>query len=384
MSECGLRIKRSEIPRAGKGLFAARDFNRGEIISKNTGDLADDSDKFKGSKYILDMTEGDDPPFLFVDAARTNTAPARLINAPLVSGHPANCKFELDYDAQVARIVAIRHINKGEEFYINYGTDFWKGIKKQAKRRRKAAAPRVSREARRAVHRDSFSSSICALSTGHELPKTDPFTVKEAQRRSDWPQWQQAMQKEQDSLRERKVYTIAPSVPRGSRTIDTKWVFKLKRDSSGKPVRYKARLVVRGFQQREGVDFDQVYAPTVSYSSLRLLLAIAAAEQLEITAMDVETAYLYAPLEPQHKIFISTPVGFTGPETNNILRLDRALYGLKQGAHQWNRILDQALRNLGFSATTFYDECVYTKASRSGKLIYVTVYVDGILHDWHV
>lgn len=65
-------------------------------------------------------------------------------------------------------------------------------------------------------------------------------------------------------------------LPPGRQAISAKWVFKLKRGPSGEIVRYKARLVARGYAQRPNVDYTETYSPVVRYESVRALLAIAA------------------------------------------------------------------------------------------------------------
>ena len=85
-------------------------------------------------------------------------------------------------------------------------------------------------------------------------------------------------------------------IPRHAKPITTKWVFRPKCDINGNIVKYKARLVARGFEQVYGRDFDETYSPVTRLSSLRLLFALASQFSLVLFQMDVETAFLNAPL----------------------------------------------------------------------------------------
>jgi hypothetical protein len=90
--------------------------------------------------------------------------------------------------------------------------------------------------------------------------------------------------------------------------VGSKWVFKVKRKANGEVDRYKARLVVQGYSQTYGVDYEEVFAPVARYSSIRTLLALANAHDLEIHQMDVTTAFLNGSLE--HDIYMEQPEAF--------------------------------------------------------------------------
>jgi hypothetical protein len=102
--------------------------------------------------------------------------------------------------------------------------------------------------------------------------------------------------------------------------------------------RKKAHLVAKGFSQREGIDFDEIFSPVVRYETVRTLLATAALENWTILALDVKSVFLYGELDEE--IYMEQPQGFKikGQETK-VWRLHRAIYRLKQAARAWwNRL----------------------------------------------
>ena len=113
----------------------------------------------------------------------------------------------------------------------------------------------------------------------------------------------------------------------------------------GEVLRHKARWVVRGFEQREGIDFNETFASVVKPMSYRALFAIAAANDWEIHAMDVKTAFLYGCVEED--IYVEQPEGFEDG-TKLVWKLYKALYGLKQSPRIWYETLTMFLKSLGF------------------------------------
>ena len=138
-------------------------------------------------------------------------------------------------------------------------------------------------------------------------------------------EWAAAMEAELDSLWENGVYEEVPR-PSG-KVIGTKWVMRVKTDASGNLEKYKARMVAKGFKQVEGVYYEETFAPTVRFESVRALVAMVAGVGWELDQMDVTTAFLYAELEEETYVEIPEGVAQVG-EGDMVWRLRKCLYGL--------------------------------------------------------
>ena len=136
--------------------------------------------------------------------------------------------------------------------------------------------------------------------------------------------------------------------PVGCRPIGLKWVYKVKRDERGAIVKYKARLVAHGFVQREGIDFEEVFALVACIESIQLLLALAAAKDWRVHHLDVKSAFLNGELAEM--VFVRQPLGFAIKGAEHwVCRLRKALYRLRQAPRAWNTKLDATLGELGFT-----------------------------------
>ena len=127
----GARIKPSTLQGAGKGLFAARDFRKGDKVARYTGDLIPVAKEAKHgenhSHYQLLLSEQGQGAI--IDAARTNAAEGRMVNDARGSGQRNNCRFSCDQTRKTAVLRATRNIKKGEELFVNYGRDYWPNVK---------------------------------------------------------------------------------------------------------------------------------------------------------------------------------------------------------------------------------------------------------------
>ena len=155
-----------------------------------------------------------------------------------------------------------------------------------------------------------------------------------------------AMQEEFDSFIQSQTWRLS-AIPSDRIPLGGKWVFRLKRGPKGEITRFKARWVVKGFQQREGIDYNQTFASVVKPMSYKSIFAIAAARDWEIEQMDVQTAFLYGDMNEQ--TYIQQPIVFTNAILPNYsCLLKKALYGLKQGPRIWYKTLTELLIGLSF------------------------------------
>ncbi|KAJ0754654.1 putative RNA-directed DNA polymerase [Helianthus annuus] len=140
--------------------------------------------------------------------------------------------------------------------------------------------------------------------------------------------------------------------------------------------KYKARLVIKGFRQKEGLDYFDTYSPVTRITSIRLVLAIAALRNLEVHQMDVKTAFLNGDLEEE--IYMEQPEGFSAPgNKGKVCKLVKSLYGLKQAPKQWHQKFDHVMIDNGFKINEC-DKCVYFKDTPRGYVI-LCLYVDDML-----
>lgn len=200
----------------------------------------------------------------------------------------------------------------------------------------------------------------------------DPETVTEALERADAENWKRAMNDEMESLSANQTWTLV-DLPVGKRPIGSKWVFKLKQNKD-KSIRYKARLVARGYSQKEGIDYEETYSPVVKYSSIRYLIALAAKMNLHIRQIDVVTAFLHGDLKEE--IYMLQPKAFNDG-THRVCRLNKSIYGLKQASRMWYEKMTDFLTKNGLKQST-NDQCVYYYHGRT-RFFILALYVDDML-----
>ncbi|KAJ8139395.1 hypothetical protein OY671_007393 [Metschnikowia pulcherrima] len=165
-------------------------------------------------------------------------------------------------------------------------------------------------------------------------------------------------------------------IPEGVQVIPTRWVYTHKEDDLKGAV-YKARCVVQGFRQKEGIHFNKyrVSSPVVDLSSIRTLTAIATELDYPIHHLDIKSAYLNAPLPKGEEIYVTPPPGYDTKEGHCWL-LKKSVYGMKQSGFEWYTCLASQLKKLGLKQNDL-EETIFTKESEYGRLI-VALYVDDL------
>lgn len=206
--------------------------------------------------------------------------------------------------------------------------------------------------------------------TTHDA-EDDPKSYEEAMTRSDKKKWLTAMKEEIDSLKKNDVWVLV-NRPK-TNVVTNKWVLKIKRKPDGSIDRYRARLVARGFSQKYGTDYFETFAPVANTTSIRLLFAHAAIENLNMAQFDVKTAFLYGTLD--ETVYMEQPEGFV-EQKDKVCLLKRSLYGLKQSPRQWNQKFSNFLKDLNLHMSE-HDNCIFY---REDKSLIIAIYVDdGII-----
>lgn len=180
--------------------------------------------------------------------------------------------------------------------------------------------------------------------------------------------WKSAMDEEMKSMKENDVWDLE-NLPPDKRSISCKWVLRKKRDGI-----YKARLVARGFMQKEGIDYVDTFSPVISMTALRLIFVTIINENLQAFTLDVKTAFLNGKLE--ETIYMDQPKGYDD-SSGKKCRLKKSLYGLKQSPRQWYQKFLNFVMKLDFRQLDS-EPCIFIR-KLNGKKIILALYVDDLL-----
>ncbi len=202
----------------------------------------------------------------------------------------------------------------------------------------------------------------------------EPRSYKEAVSGKQAEQWRIAMDEEIESLKQNGTW-ILTELPENKTVIGSKWVYKVKMDEKGNVTRYKARLVAQGYSQKYGEDYDEVFAPVAKPTTLRTILTIAGLKGMIVKHYDVETAYLNGDLS--HEVYMKQPEGYQEGGHKIVCKLQKNLYGLKQGANEWNRKFNDILITNGFKRSE-NDPCLYS-SQENGEWMYISIHVDDLI-----
>lgn len=202
------------------------------------------------------------------------------------------------------------------------------------------------------------------------IATTEPNDYNEAMKHEDSAQWKRAMSEEIQSINENNVWKLV-DLPKEKKVIKSRWVFRVKNKADGSIDKHKARLVIKGYSQKSGIDYHETFSPVARYDTVRSILSVAAVEGLQLRQFDVQTAFLYGDLEEE--IYMEQPEGYTDG-TNRVCKLTKSLYGLKQAPRCWNKKFTDVLSKYGLKRSEA-DPCLFTSVYNGHKLI-LAIYVD--------
>jgi hypothetical protein len=198
-----------------------------------------------------------------------------------------------------------------------------------------------------------------------------PETYNEAVSHPESDLWWKAMDKEYQAFVETGTFTVVPR-PKQHSVVKCRWVYDEKLDAFGNLQRRKARLVAKGYTQIQGVDYEEIFAPTGNKTTLRVLLHVAAAKDMEIEMMDFDNAFLNGDLEEE--VYMQQPPGYEDKEHPEwVWILHKPVYGLKQAPRQWYKKLRETLVSMGFEQS-IKEPALFRKDG-----IWLYIYVDDMV-----
>nr|GEU51068.1 retrovirus-related Pol polyprotein from transposon TNT 1-94 [Tanacetum cinerariifolium] len=171
-------------------------------------------------------------------------------------------------------------------------------------------------------------AEICMFSL--TVSRTEPKNIKEAMADSAWIK---SMQEELHQFDRLDVWELVDR-PLCKNVINMKWLWKNKRDEENTVIQNKSCLVAKGYAQKDGVDFEESFAPVAWLEAVRLFITYVAHKSFTVYQMDVKTSFLYGPLKEE--VYVNQPDGFVDPyHPDKVYHLKKALYGLKQAPKAW-------------------------------------------------
>lgn len=236
-----------------------------------------------------------------------------------------------------------------------------------------AEPPRRSSRVRRAPNRygTHAKATTSVPDSAIDIPKTWNQVLKSPNK----AKWLAAAAAEFSTLLGMKTWRLVPR-PAKRKIIKSKWIFKPKLRVDGSILKLKARLVAMGYTQQKGIDFDEVFAPTTRFETLRLLMCLLGSKSWGGYQIDFTAAFLNGGLD--EPVYMSQPPGYEDADhPEYVCEVLNSLYGLKQSPRQWNKALHKLLTDLCLTQSKF-DPTLYFKI-QGGKLICaVAVHVDDL------
>ena len=210
-----------------------------------------------------------------------------------------------------------------------------------------------------------------ALLTKVDIPSL-PTSVATALKH---PGWTSAMGEETEAQHHNGTMTLVPR-QHEMHVLGCRWIFTVKLNEDGTFKCFKARLVSRGYEQEEGIDFIETYSPVVRTSTIRIVLSVAVVKGWSIRQLDVKHAFLHGEL--QEEVYIEQPPGFVnGLFPDHVCKLNKSLYGLKQAPRAWFNKFTNFLIEYGFRCSNA-DPSMFTFHC-DGHTLVLLLHVDDVL-----
>lgn len=206
------------------------------------------------------------------------------------------------------------------------------------------------------------------------LEHSDPETFEEAIQEE---KWRIAMNAEMESIEKNDTWELT-DLPSGVKKIGVKWIYKTKLKENGEVDKFKARLVARGYSQRYGVDYNEVFAPVSRMDTVRMIIALAANKGWQVYQLDVKSAFLYGTLTEE--VYVEQPKGYIkkGNE-QKVYKLHKALYGLKQAPRAWFSKIEGYFLAEGFQKSS-NEQTLFLKCGDDDSVLIVSIYVDDLIY----
>nr|KYP45709.1 Retrovirus-related Pol polyprotein from transposon TNT 1-94 [Cajanus cajan] len=182
------------------------------------------------------------------------------------------------------------------------------------------------------------------------------------------------MQAELEALKMNHTWTLTP-LPPNKQVVGCRWIYKIKYNADGSIERYKARLVAKGYTEVEGLDYLATFSPVAKLTTVRLLLALVAIFDWHVKQLDVNNAFL--PGDLNEEVYMSLPPGMRPTYSNQVYKLQKSIYGLKQVSRQWFAKLSSFLIQHGYHQSAS-DHSLFLKFSDSSTTA-ILIYVDDIV-----
>jgi hypothetical protein len=212
-------------------------------------------------------------------------------------------------------------------------------LKEIVREAERIAAPKGTSRERKRPHR--FGGYVASMSS---ISDAETSSFEEADKLQVW---KDAMLEEYRSIIKNNVWDIVPR-PKDKSMVSSKWIYKIKHAVDGSVENFKAIFVARGFTQKEGIDYEEIFSPVARYTSIRTIISLASVLGWKLHQMDVKTTFLNGKIE--HEVFVEQLYFFIlHNKGTHVCKLRKALYGLKQAPTVWYDKIDGFLKSLELS-----------------------------------